>query len=97
MRLALLWLKQITKPARVAVAKVFRDHSRLIVRVVIHDQNFPFDRFWESQSSGTIQRRLKALAAVIGTQNYSDSHGVRLGFLQWFVHGYRAGRSYGVR
>ena len=44
MRFALLWFEQVTEPTRISLAETFHHFARLVARIIIHHQHFPFVR-----------------------------------------------------
>src|ERR1700722_1208684 len=51
------------------------DHrTRLVIRIIVDDQNFPFYGIGNFGSGNALQRSRKRLAAVIGTQYDCDHH-----------------------
>src|SRR5215467_6739505 len=66
--------EEVTEAAGIASTEIIDGLSRLVLRVVINDQNLPVNRFRKHQSGRTVQRGLQALASIVGAQYDRNFH-----------------------
>ena len=60
--------------AREALQKFLGDSACLIIRIIVHEQDFPFDSAGWGRGQYAFQGHCQTLTTVIGTQNNGDFH-----------------------
>jgi hypothetical protein len=73
-RFARMWFEQIAETVGVPAAEVQRHVARLIVRIIVHHQDFPGDRTGQRGGCKAVQRFRQVTTAIIGAQNDRDIH-----------------------
>jgi hypothetical protein len=70
----LLRLEQISETAGMATRKILHDIARSIARIIVYNENFPWNRGRELRSRHAIQRCPQAFATIISAENDGNPH-----------------------